>query len=139
MISITDWPDYTSSESDTESEVETIIGGKTNLDLSQTDFIQENHVNHHEHVPRERTHSQRTSDSYEDHAHHEGHTAHYEGHHLHHEGHKGHYHEGHVHEGHTAHKILNLLSEIGHSNLVDTIVDHNFLPCKYCKGQVQIV
>lgn len=44
-------------------------------------------------------------------------------------------------EDETAHRILNLLSEIGHSNMVDKLpfTERNFLPCKYCKGAVQIV
>ena len=48
---------------------------------------------------------------------------------------------GEVEEAETAHRILNLLSEIGHSNMVTKLSfsERNFLPCKYCKGQVQIV
>jgi len=41
----------------------------------------------------------------------------------------------------TAHRILNLLSEIGHSSFVDnmTFLEKQFHPCKYCKGRLQIL
>lgn len=41
----------------------------------------------------------------------------------------------------TAHKILNLLSEIGHSSFVDNLsfMEKQFHPCKYCKGRLQIL
>ena len=41
----------------------------------------------------------------------------------------------------TAHRILSLLSEIGHSNAVSKLplAERDFLPCKFCKGVVQIV
>ena len=44
-------------------------------------------------------------------------------------------------EGQTAHKILNLLNELGHSNLVDrsASIEQQFHPCKYCKGRLQIL
>ncbi|KAK3088299.1 hypothetical protein FSP39_017253 [Pinctada imbricata] len=102
-----DWPDYTSSESDSESEVETIVGGKNSISPATpvneeeiTPVVTEHETSKHiNQVPVAQTDN-------------------------------------------TANKILNLLSEIGHSNLVDhptTCIDHNFLPCKYCKGKVQIV
>ena len=31
IFTLVDWPDYTSSESDTESEVEAIVSGKDNI------------------------------------------------------------------------------------------------------------
>lgn len=44
-------------------------------------------------------------------------------------------------EEQTAHKILNLLNELGHSNLVDrsASIEQQFHPCKYCKGRLQIL
>ncbi|XP_033732612.1 golgin subfamily A member 2-like isoform X1 [Pecten maximus] len=121
-----DWPDYTSSESDSESEVEAIVGGQDNLRNKEVSEMMEPPT---EHEPTQ-------------------HSLHHH-HHQHHHRHQGQpaHEENHVHnnvapqEGQTAHKILNLLTEIGHSTLVDrpNDIDHNFLPCKYCKGQVQII
>ncbi|OWF50521.1 golgin subfamily A member 2-like isoform X2 [Mizuhopecten yessoensis] len=116
-----DWPDYTSSESDSESEVEAIVGGQdnfTNKEVTETmDQPTEHQTTHHHHQHHHHRHHSQTSHD-----------------------------EGHVHtkgpqEGQTANKILNLLTEIGHSTLVDrpNDIDHNFLPCKYCKGKVQII
>ncbi|XP_060068049.1 golgin subfamily A member 2-like isoform X2 [Ylistrum balloti] len=124
-----DWPDYTSSESDSESEVEAIVGGQDNLGNKEVSDIMDQPTDH------------QTSHHDHPHPHH-----HHQHHHHHHHGQPAND-EGHVHnkavpqEGQTAHKILNLLTEIGHSTLVDrqSDVDHNFLPCKYCKGQVQII
>ena len=112
IFTLVDWPDYTSSESDTESEVEAIVSGKDNIspripseEEQTTPTMSEQEVTKHIHVPVAQHVAVPQTDN-------------------------------------TANKILNLLSEIGHSNLVDhptTCIDHNFLPCKYCKGQVQIV
>lgn len=132
-MDISDWPDYTSSESDTESEVETIVGGKDDVvhnehvamdstpdtsDINHTNHSLSNHVdNAHVHIDsqtqRVRTHSMHSthSKSPDD------------------------------KEEVTAHKILNLLTEIGHSNLVDSasFMEKQFHPCKYCKGRLQIL
>lgn len=125
----TDWPDYTSSESDTESEVETIIGGKDDVHIHDdhepvamdsspviTDTNHSNMVTNHldnanlhvdKQTQRVRSHSKSQDE----------------------------------HEEMTAHKILNLLTEIGHSNLVDSasFMEKQFHPCKYCKGRLQIL
>ncbi|XP_064650352.1 golgin subfamily A member 2-like isoform X2 [Lineus longissimus] len=41
----------------------------------------------------------------------------------------------------TAQKIMHLLSEIGHSNVVEKVpfTERNFLPCACCTGQLQVV
>ncbi|XP_052790929.1 golgin subfamily A member 2-like [Mya arenaria] len=129
----TDWPDYTSSESDTESEVETIVGGKDdvpmsheetnershtdatpteNMNVSQESMVSHtvNDVNNHAHNFSERVDNLKHS-------------------------------KNEVKEDMTAHKILNLLSEIGHSSFVDnmTFLEKQFHPCKYCKGRLQIL
>ncbi|XP_062616382.1 golgin subfamily A member 2-like [Saccostrea cucullata] len=104
----TDWPDYTSSESEGESEVEAVVGNhhpETDPESRLQPSIPEPEVHHHHHHhPVE---------------------------------------ESPTKDNQTANKILHLLSEIGHSNLIDHTmedhIDHNFLPCKYCKGQVYIV
>lgn len=104
----TDWPDYTSSESEGESEVEAVVGShhpETDPESRLQPSIPEPEVHHHHHHhPVE---------------------------------------EPPTKDNQTANKILHLLSEIGHSNLIDHTmedhIDHNFLPCKYCKGQVYIV
>ncbi|WAR30727.1 GOGA2-like protein [Mya arenaria] len=126
----TDWPDYTSSESDTESEVETIVGGKDdvpmsheetnershtdatpteNMNVSQESMVSHtvNDVNNHAHNFSERVDNLKHS-------------------------------KNEVKEDMTAHKILNLLSEIGHSSFVDnmTFLEKQFHPCKYCKVNV---
>ncbi|XP_053380155.1 golgin subfamily A member 2-like [Mercenaria mercenaria] len=125
-----DWPDYTSSESDTESEVETIVGGKDDVHIhedhehvamdsspdtseinlstnSVTNHLDNAHVHLDSQTERVRTHSKSQEDK----------------------------------EEVTAHKILNLLTEIGHSNLVDSasFMEKQFHPCKYCKGRLQIL
>lgn len=112
-----DWPDYTSSEEDSDSEVETIVGGQEGTTDTLGEETPQDHTNHNHH----------------------------------HHNHDHHNHEHHHHmtkdqrpdksktsentEG-TATKIMNLLSEISHNNYTDRTVDHNFLPCKYCKGKV---
>lgn len=127
----TDWPDYTSSESDADSEVEPIVGGAdyppsssvessssfSQLTDSAADSVHKaghSHAHHQHH--RHRTHSQSSR----------GHSA---------------AESGVAEDDETAHRILNLLSEIGHSNLVTKLsfTERNFLPCKYCKGAVQII
>lgn len=124
-----DWPDYTSSESDTESEVEPIVGGVEIPPSPASDASTPPTL--HPDAADEANHGH-------SHAHH---------HHHHHDRHHNHS-ESHSVAGsavqdddQTAHRILNLLSEIGHSNLVQQLsfTDRNFLPCKYCKGAVQIV
>jgi hypothetical protein len=44
-------------------------------------------------------------------------------------------------EDNTAQKIMHLLSEIGHSNIVEKVPfsERNFLPCACCTGKLQIV
>ncbi|VDI32087.1 golgin subfamily A member 2 [Mytilus galloprovincialis] len=117
MVNGTDWPDYTSSEEDSDSEVETIVGGQEGTTDTLGEETPQDHTNHNHH----------------------------------HHNHDHHNHEHHHHmtkdqrpdksktsentEG-TATKIMNLLSEISHNNYTDRTVDHNFLPCKYCKGKV---
>ncbi|KAL5011292.1 hypothetical protein ScPMuIL_009843 [Solemya velum] len=99
-----DWPDYTSSDTDSDSEVETIIGGSEKLLVPARTMKSK--------VP----HSEEDTNS--------SHRSHSES----------------VDGEHTAHRILNLLSEIGHSSLTDkTLTDYHCLSCKYCKGKVQIV
>ncbi|KAL4219452.1 putative golgin subfamily A member 2-like protein 5 [Mactra antiquata] len=118
-----DWPDYTSSESDTESEVETIVGGKDDVHV---------HDNHGTPVAMESSddieHSNTSVNSHH-------HTI---------DNSVVHNTHSNIQEGTeevTAHKILNLLSEIGHSNLVDNLsfMEKQFHPCKYCKGRLQIL
>lgn len=81
---------------------------------------------------------------------HNGHRHKHHHHHQHHQHHDHHHHPHHEHhkafrppppEDKTAHKILTLLTELGHSHLVEQVplIDRNFLPCKFCKGAVQIV
>ncbi|CAG2203148.1 GOLGA2 [Mytilus edulis] len=117
MVNGTDWPDYTSSEEDSDSEVETIVGGQEGTTDTLGEETPQDHTNHNHH----------------------------------HHNHDHHNHEHHHHmtkdqrpdksktsentEG-TATKIMNLLSEISHNNYTDRTVDHNFLPCKYCKEKV---
>ncbi|XP_033122047.1 golgin subfamily A member 2-like [Anneissia japonica] len=48
-------------------------------------------------------------------------------------------HHNHIpHREKTAQQIMNLLEQIGGPNIIDrgTILDHNFLPCKCCEGQI---
>jgi hypothetical protein len=102
---IADWPDYTSSESDADSEIEVVQRTEQSTDGSRLE----------QSTDRSRLEAS-TPEPAE---------------------------EQPVKDNQTASKILHLLSEIGHSNLIDHTVedhiDHNFLPCKYCKGQVHIV
>lgn len=131
----TEWPDYTSSESDAESEVEPIIGGaeippSPSSETSAPPSLLPDSADL-SHKPGH-THSQ---------AHHHGrHRTHSTGSHS--VGGGGSV-AGSVvqEEDETAHRILSLLSEIGHSNLVNKLsfTERNFLPCKYCKGAVQVV
>ena len=68
-------------------------------------------------------------------------------HSYHHKHVHSHHHENHVprplvsEDDQTAHKILNLLSEIGHSNIAETppFMEKNFLPCKFCTGPIYVV
>ncbi|XP_048774696.2 golgin subfamily A member 2-like isoform X2 [Ostrea edulis] len=100
----TDWPDYTSSESDADSEVEVVVETDHNESAAKSRLQPS--------IPEPEAFYQPAE-------------------------------EQPVKDNQTASKILHLLSEIGHSNLIDHTVedhiDHNFLPCKYCKGQVLIV
>lgn len=125
-----DWPDYTSSESDTESEVETIIGGKDGIHVE----------NENEHVPMDSVtpteelvnHTNNSHiENLDNTDHHKAPVTRSRTHSKHEE----------VHEEVTAHKILNLLSEIGHSSFVDNMsfMEKQFHPCKYCKGRLQIL
>uniref|UniRef100_K1QLA8 Golgin subfamily A member 2 n=1 Tax=Magallana gigas TaxID=29159 RepID=K1QLA8_MAGGI len=113
-----DWPDYTSSESEAESEVEAVVGP---VHSDRNESAAESRL--HPGIPE--------SEKHHHHPHH------------HHHSHQPHSEEQPAKDNHTANKILHLLSEIGHSNLIDhnmdDCIDHNFLPCKYCKGQVHIV
>lgn len=113
-----DWPDYTSSESEAESEVEAVVGP---VHSDRNESAAESRL--HPGIPESEVHQH--------HPHH------------HHHSHQPHPEEQPTKDNHTANKILHLLSEIGHSNLIDhnmdDCIDHNFLPCKYCKGQVHIV
>ena len=113
-----DWPDYTSSEEDSDSEVETIVGGQE----TESDNVGET-------TPLENNNS--------DQQHHKHH------HHEHHQHHHPSQDQRNVEKSKTversdgtATKIMNLLSEISHNTMTDRTVDHNFLPCKYCKGKV---
>ncbi|XP_076454481.1 golgin subfamily A member 2-like [Babylonia areolata] len=130
-----EWPDYTSSDSDADSEVEPIVGGaeippSPSSDTSTPPSLLPNSADHahsHAHHPhpqgRRRTHSTHSTASHRSGA----------------ESGAG---PGSLPEDdETAHRILNLLSEIGHSNLVNKLsfTERNFLPCKYCKGAVQVV
>ena len=147
-----DWPDYTSSDSDTESEVETIIGGKDDRphhhddrlhsdqgqgQHSDTDMQEPHHkrTRKHSHTSnRSRNHSSSQSDLPLHQG--QGHTTvqgHIPG--------QGHIPITSATEEQTAHKILNLLNELGHSNLVDrsASIEEQFHPCKYCKGRLQIL
>lgn len=108
----TDWPDYTSSEEDSDSEVETIVGGHETVPDKSRETTPHEHLNHNHHQ----------------HQHH---------HHEHHHHHHPPKHQQIVERSDgTATKIMNLLSEISHNTMTDRTVDHNFLPCKYCKGKV---
>ncbi|KAL8596529.1 hypothetical protein ACOMHN_041591 [Nucella lapillus] len=140
-----EWPDYTSSDSDADSEVEPIIGGaeippspssdsttppslnynttpNDDIDPSSSSTPHNHHHPHHHH--RQRTHSTHSSASHRTEV---GGMV----------GGGG----GIQEDDKTAHRILSLLSEIGHSNLVNKLsfTERNFLPCKYCKGAVQII
>ncbi|KAH9500271.1 hypothetical protein Btru_073590 [Bulinus truncatus] len=142
-----DWPDYTSSESDTESEVEPIVGGQHRAATPDSD--QASPLSSFNSPEQSVLHPAHRTDVYNGHA--DGYSADYEEndvqHHLHHHHHHPHHHNHHPtfkpppQEDKTAHKILTLLTELGHSHLVEQIplVDRNFLPCKFCKGAVQIV
>ena len=146
IYSVSDWPDYTSSESDTESEVETIVGGAQGTTVSQvdrqsTDGDDESMAGHNQKETNDR---QTDTDSnneltpqreqLSDHTHHHKHV------------HSNH-HDNHVpgplvpEQDQTAHKILNLLSEIGQSSRVETppFMERNFLPCKFCTGPIYVV
>ncbi|KAL3872084.1 hypothetical protein ACJMK2_040039 [Sinanodonta woodiana] len=100
-----EWPDYTSSESDVESEVEAIVGGKEHDAYFESPDSTDN--TEHENIiqaTKEAPATHEVKDS-------------------------------------TANKILNLLSEIGHSNLVDRsgFAENNFHPCKFCRGSLQVL
>ncbi|XP_070176381.1 golgin subfamily A member 2-like isoform X2 [Littorina saxatilis] len=135
-----EWPDYTSSESDAESEVEPIIGGAEIPPSPSSDISS----------PSGLDQEVRDSAHKASHAHNHGHS-HPHHHHHHHGRHRTHStgsqsmggasSVAHEEEDQTAHRILNLLSEIGHSNLVNKLSfqERNFLPCKYCKGAVQVI
>ena len=106
-----DWPDYTSSEEDSDSEVETIVGGQeTESDnVGETTPLENNnsdqqHHKHHQHPSQDQRNVEKSKTVERS-------------------------------DG-TATKIMNLLSEISHNTMTDRTVDHNFLPCKYCKGKV---
>ena len=132
-ISFTDWPDYTSSESDTESEVETIIGGKDGAHVESNG----NHVPMDSTTPTEEIVSNINANQAQTLT-----NAHVANHHHTHSGKRSRTHSTHEpKEDKTAHKILNLLSEIGHSSYIDNLsfMEKQFHPCKYCKGRLQIL
>ncbi|KAK3784438.1 hypothetical protein RRG08_039439 [Elysia crispata] len=139
-----DWPDYTSSESDTDSEVEPIVGGQQgpatpDLHLSSPPVSLQDGALSINSVVKENGHSDAGSvDQLQQHHHHY--------HRQRHHSHSNHEAEHAVmtrptENNGTAHKILTLLTELGHSHLVEQVplIDRNFLPCKFCKGAVQIV
>ncbi|XP_050389727.2 golgin subfamily A member 2 isoform X1 [Patella vulgata] len=100
-----DWPDYTSSEDDSDSEVEQIVGGAENGDVTPTQ-----QPSPAPSTPTSDSQSNKSNNKAQE-------------------------------EDQTAHRILHLLSEIGHSNLVEkaSFMERNFLPCKYCKGRLMVV
>ncbi|XP_071111541.1 golgin subfamily A member 2-like isoform X4 [Haliotis cracherodii] len=121
-----DWPDYTSSESDSESEVEPIVGGTHDTDsATPTEEINQPMLTDTP-SPDQSLNTEDTDMTIhkENHAH----------------GTK-HMHRTLPEEDQTAHRILHLLSEIGHSNLVEKppFTERNFLPCKFCQGPIHIV
>ncbi|XP_046338569.2 golgin subfamily A member 2-like isoform X3 [Haliotis rufescens] len=121
-----DWPDYTSSESDSESEVEPIVGGTHDTDsATPTEEINQPMLTDTP-SPDQSLNTEDTDMNIhkENHAH----------------GTK-HMHRTLPEEDQTAHRILHLLSEIGHSNLVEKppFTERNFLPCKFCQGPIHIV
>ncbi|BFZ20286.1 hypothetical protein BsWGS_23325 [Bradybaena similaris] len=149
-----DWPDYTSSESDTDSEVEPIVGGQ------QASVADDSELTPQPSPPASpRIRTSRSHDPFDKHSNHgsetysqgdgeeaENHQSHPHHHHHHHHHHRHHHHNDQPFrpppEGDkTAHKILTLLTELGHSHLVEQVplIDRNFLPCKFCTGAVQIV
>ncbi|XP_059149910.1 golgin subfamily A member 2-like isoform X2 [Physella acuta] len=157
-----EWPDYTSSDSDTESEVEPIVGGQQRPPTPDSEHTPRSSPSA---SPRVTSHPAHSLDLYNGHSseemdgytqdveeeethEHNGHR--HKHHHHHHQHHDHHHHPHHDHhkafrppppEDKTAHKILTLLTELGHSHLVEQVplIDRNFLPCKFCKGAVQIV
>lgn len=140
-----DWPDYTSSESETESEVEAISVNDVsdevgNIDPDAHDLPDEHgQVDYSSHANNQWS-DDHNSDQTNAHCLH-----HHHNHHHHHE--EPHTNRSRTHskqevtEEVTAHKILSLLSEIGQSNLVDSLsfMEKQFHPCKYCKGRLQIL
>ncbi|RUS87064.1 hypothetical protein EGW08_005140 [Elysia chlorotica] len=142
-----EWPDYTSSESDTDSEVEPIVGGQQG---PSTPDLQDAHFSPHLSSLPDGT---QPNSAVVENGHGDGGTGdhHDEHHHSHYSHHHHHRHRHHSHHSHheaeslekdgTARKILTLLTELGHSHIVEQIplIDRNFLPCKFCKGAVQIV
>lgn len=121
-----EWPDYTSSESDSESEVEPIVGGTHDTDsATPTEEINQPMLTDTP-SPDQSLNTEDTDMNIhkENHAH----------------GTK-HMHRTLPEEDQTAHRILHLLSEIGHSNLVEKppFTERNFLPCKFCQGPIHIV
>ncbi|GFO02133.1 golgin subfamily a member 2 [Plakobranchus ocellatus] len=151
-----DWPDYTSSESDTDSEVEPIVGGQqgpATPDLQHSPESSPPESPRDGALPGDRLDLENGPSEKEDHYNHNHHHHH---HHHQHQGRQHHHSHSHHHHHHhetdvaaagppendrTAHKILTLLTELGHSHLVEQVplIDRNFLPCKFCKGAVQIV
>ena len=152
---VSEWPDYTSSESDTESEVETIVGGKDDtpdhVEHLHSDISDHHHDNHSH---GDENHSHHSDMDIQEHQHKKTHK-HTHSHHGRSRNHststtqgdtipiqgQGHVPPTSVIEEQTAHKILNLLSELGHSNLVDrsAAMEEQFHPCKYCKGRLQVL
>ncbi|XP_005113566.2 golgin subfamily A member 2 [Aplysia californica] len=164
-----DWPDYTSSESDTDSEVEPIVGGQQMPATPDSEMTPQSSPpdspRDGEEVAAHRLALYNDQDSNHDASHMDAdsasvssdqkHSHRSHGHSHHHPHHSNNHHHNHHHpadpssssfpapaeEDHTAHKILSLLTELGHSHMVDQVplIDRNFLPCKFCKGAVQIV
>ncbi|CAG5119625.1 unnamed protein product, partial [Candidula unifasciata] len=139
-----DWPDYTSSESDTDSEVEPIVGGQGAAAVTDSEVTPQPSPpgSPQTRTSRSETYSQEDGEEAENHPPH----PHHHHHHNHHHHHRHHHHPDQPFrpppEGDkTAHKILTLLTELGHSHLVEQVplIDRNFLPCKFCTGAVQIV
>ncbi|CAL1537154.1 unnamed protein product [Lymnaea stagnalis] len=143
-----EWPDYTSSESDTESEVEPIVGGQQGPATPDSELTPQSsasaspedstHPGHRHDMSNGHISDDMEAEEEDNHNHHRHHHHHHQ--HTQHHDHQQTFKAPPEHDK-TAHKILSLLTELGHSHLVEQIplIDRNFLPCKFCKGAVQIV